>query len=397
MPRTTTMKRSRTLLRAATGNERGRRAIRISQVSPLHSGRGAECRSRHHWFRHRVIRFAAVLAVESAPAATDAADLGRRLVPPSSIGFKHAYYDVATGKLEALRPGDRMRGGPRVGDRIWGARRTEWPFVAAGNCLQTDPDFGQTDELLMDWMDIPARSRIGGFTFAYATDATSDPNALVLTILFQNDANGFNNNTGDFVAGFEFAVPGTTHFPYAYIGWVITIDLESAGLEFTYGDRDLDDDGLADTGYYYGFLGPDGYGDSSLTGPLLMQEPNDPLYFTGAEDYFDLYARDPNHPCADPDAPFSYVDTLSFEGPQNQFTQFALALYATRCPQAGCDYSDVDGDCVVGLEDLSRLLSAYGCCAADACFDEAADLAPPRCVNITDLSLLLRNYGVACN
>ncbi len=263
-------------------------------------------------------------ALWSASAHGAPADLSQRVVRPGSIGYKHAVYNTATGKLEPGGGG----GVERIGAKIWSSNFISGYFFPAGNCLQLDPSFGQIDELLMDWGDIPP-SQIGGFQIAYATDASADPNAVELTILFQDDANGFNNNTGaitGFVAGLPGRPPG---FPYQFVGWTITFDLDAGGVAFPLGNLDLDGDSLADFGYYYGFLGASGYGDSLYTGPQI-NGPNDPLFATGAEDAFDLYVQDPNNPCLDPNADFFYAGTYWFGS--IPYVQWHLQLFGSTGP-----------------------------------------------------------------
>lgn len=336
-------------------------------------------------------RLGAILIVTALTAPLSAAptDLSDRLVKPTSIGFKHAVYNTATGRLDPVG----IRGGnARIGEKFWTCFQTSGFFMGLGNCFH-----GEADELFMDWMDIPAGSQVGGIRVGYGTDASHDPNAIRLTILFQNDANGFNNNTGPFVAGFRFDLPGRPlHFPYQFVGWIITIDLDAGGASFTYGDADLDGDGLADTGYYYGALGPRGYGDGTAAGPLFC-EPNDPLLATGVEDAFDLYVRDPNHPCEDPNAPFDYDGTYWFGG--LFYAQLGLALFrsAPGCPSPGCEAGDLDADCIVGLADLSDLLEHFGCALADPCYDADADIDGDGVVGLSDLSALLDEFGADCS
>ncbi len=328
-------------------------------------------------------------------------DYSHRLHTPASIGFKHAYYSAATGELTPMPPG-AMRGGPRIGNLLYSCSSGTPYFFPAGNCLQTDPQFGQVDELLFDWMDIPYRFEVGGFQFSYGTDAPTDPNAVRMTILFQNDANGYGDNTGDIVAGFEFNLPGRPPgWPYAFVGWTITVNLDLVPhLTFEYGNDDLDEDGRPDTGFYLGFLGPQGYGESTYTGVFAGAEPNNPLMCVGAEDAFDRYIHDPNEPCADPNAAFIYDATFSFGGPPAPLAQFFFRLYdraTAGCNLPGCEDGDLDGDCRVNLADLSQMLQAFGCCEPSACYDEEADVHGDGCIHLSDLSALLEEYGTNCN
>ncbi len=341
-----------------------------------------------------MLRFLAVMAAGAfaVSAFGEPTDLSSRIIKPNSIGYKHAVYNTATGKLEPVGQG----GVERIGAKIWSSNFNSGFFFPAGNCLQLDPSFDQIDAFLMDWGDIPAQ-QIGGFQIAYATDASTDPNAVECTILFQDNANGFNDNTGPitgFIAGLPGLPPG---FPYQFVGWTVTFDLDLGGLDFPLGDLDLDADGLADFGYYYGFLGATGYGDSSYTGPQI-NGPNDPLFATGSEDSFDLYLQDPNNPCLDPNAGFFYQGTFWFGGAP--YSNWHLQLFGSAAPGCnlpGCEDGDLDGDCIVGLSDLSDLLENFGCTSADACYDANADIDGDGTNGLSDLSALLEEFGTNCN
>lgn len=58
---------------------------------------------------------------------------------------------------------------------------------------------------------------------------------------------------------------------------------------------------------------------------------------------------------------------------------------------------DLDGDCRVGLADLSAFLVAFGSCAGDAAYAPSADLDNSGCVDVGDLSNLLSDFGGDCN
>lgn len=58
---------------------------------------------------------------------------------------------------------------------------------------------------------------------------------------------------------------------------------------------------------------------------------------------------------------------------------------------------DVDGDEVIGLEDLSALLGTFGRCAGEAGFDARADFDGSGCVDLVDLTTLLGAYGTSCS
>jgi hypothetical protein len=70
----------------------------------------------------------------------------------------------------------------------------------------------------------------------------------------------------------------------------------------------------------------------------------------------------------------------------------ALPISATvaSCP------ADIDGDGIIGINDLSLLLSSFGLCHGQAGFRQAADLVPDRCIGLSDLAALLAQFGTAC-
>ncbi len=338
---------------------------------------------------------AVVMAVLSGTVAAARAD--GRPVRIDSIGFKHAVYDVSSG---SLRP---MSGAARGSNKLWSCNDFTGYFLPAGNCVQPDPNYPQVDALLTDWGDLDECSTIEAFTVSYATNANADPNAVQLTIFFGDNANGFDDNDPNgTVAGFVANLPGRPPgFPYQFVAWSVTFQLTGAGAHFALGDSDLDADGRLDFSYSYGFLGAAGYGDSTLTGPLIV-EPNDPLLSAGAEDAYDVYQQDPNNPCSDPNALFAYAGTFWFGGaPSGPFAQFPMVLYGTPgapgCPIPGCAEGDLDGDCMVGLADLSDLLENFGCMSADACYDANADIDGDGTNGLGDLSALLEQFGTNCN
>lgn len=58
-----------------------------------------------------------------------------------------------------------------------------------------------------------------------------------------------------------------------------------------------------------------------------------------------------------------------------------------------CNRADINRDGVVNVTDLSILLSNYG---RDKHFNHKADINKDGRVDITDLSILLTNYGQSC-
>jgi hypothetical protein len=55
---------------------------------------------------------------------------------------------------------------------------------------------------------------------------------------------------------------------------------------------------------------------------------------------------------------------------------------------------DVDGDGDVDLEDLTRLLSAFGTCTGDPAYVPEADFDRTGCVELADLTTLLARFGL---
>lgn len=70
---------------------------------------------------------------------------------------------------------------------------------------------------------------------------------------------------------------------------------------------------------------------------------------------------------------------------------------ASGCPRAGCEIGELDGDCVVNLNDLASLLSVYGLCVGDPGYNPAADISGNGCIDLADLAALLAAYGADCN
>lgn len=64
-----------------------------------------------------------------------------------------------------------------------------------------------------------------------------------------------------------------------------------------------------------------------------------------------------------------------------------LEILAIRPP------GDLDGDGVVGIFDLTSLLSSFGSCAADATYNRYADLDGDECVTLQDLAGVLAAFG----
>lgn len=92
-------------------------------------------------------------------------------------------------------------------------------------------------------------------------------------------------------------------------------------------------------------------------------------------------------------------DHLGNDGPNlNNVSgeQYVCYTLVSPCPVAGCT-SDLTDDCVVGLDDLAGLLSAFGTNAADPSFIAGADLDGSGVVDLADLAGLLAEFGSDCN
>ncbi|MBI5865932.1 MAG: S8 family serine peptidase [Planctomycetes bacterium] len=70
------------------------------------------------------------------------------------------------------------------------------------------------------------------------------------------------------------------------------------------------------------------------------------------------------------------------------------ALVVTGNVTEQCPDADINGDCHVDLADLALLLSAFGTCTGDAGFNAAADFDASGCIELSDLSALLAQFGM---
>ncbi|MEP0847853.1 MAG: hypothetical protein HRF50_13670 [Phycisphaerae bacterium] len=272
-------------------------------------------------------RSSALIALFLASFAVEAVHAGGGLHQPTSIGFKRAVYHAASGTTTASGGA-----GARMGNPFWVTVTTTGWFYGLQNCVRP----GEAEELVLDWGDVQASSLVDGFQIGYATDA-SDPNGILLEINFHNNSNGFGDNENRLL-GFWLQLPGRPpSFPYQFVGWIFTFDLEGTGYEFSLGDQDLDDDQLADFAYSYRIIDPS---DSTATGPLIsIPDPNNPLAAPGVEDAFDDYL-DPNYAPCDPNVP--YFSTYWFGG--TPYAQFHLALYGYLFVDAACNCPEVYGN-----------------------------------------------------
>jgi subtilisin family serine protease len=73
-----------------------------------------------------------------------------------------------------------------------------------------------------------------------------------------------------------------------------------------------------------------------------------------------------------------------------------FALVVNGDIAAGCaapPIGDLDGDCQVGLADLSELLATFGVCSGEPGFNAAADFDTSGCIDLGDLAALLAHFG----
>lgn len=69
------------------------------------------------------------------------------------------------------------------------------------------------------------------------------------------------------------------------------------------------------------------------------------------------------------------------------------AAVAQHCAEPGCETGDLDQDCAIGLTDLSILLANFGVAPADP---NQGDLDGNQAIDIADVSLLLAVFGADC-
>lgn len=332
--------------------------------------------------------FLAATAMLAAPAFADS-----ELLPVS--GIRHANYNVATGEI--TRP-DGHEG--RAGAICWDSTRTSGSFSGR-----------LTSQVVLDWGDVSADCESAAcFQIGYATDSSAP---ITVDVIFYSDENGFGSVGRVPLAAFRLAgLPGGVSGPGIYNGWLITvtptspIDLSNGGTA-----ADLDADGLIDFGYSFQFRGTgDGSGGAiERHGPIIADaDPNVvPFPAPGIEDAFDRFSVDPNNPPGPndlliPDVNVLFDGTFWFGGPPGPFAQWYLQLQAGNgvpaCNQPGCETSDINGDCLVDINDLAVLLSNFGT-ATGATFADG-DIDPAGGdgdVDITDLAIMLSDFGTNCN
>jgi len=57
---------------------------------------------------------------------------------------------------------------------------------------------------------------------------------------------------------------------------------------------------------------------------------------------------------------------------------------------------DINGDGIVDMDDLTRLLAGFGSCSGMPEFDPAADLQEDGCIGLDDLTFMLQLFGTLC-
>jgi len=375
-------------------------------------------------------RISVCIVVALSAAGIVAAD--PRVLPVKSV--RHVDYNMHTGTWRFV-DADRQR----LDESIWAS--TFW----TGYFFPTNWGFG-VETLVLDWGDIAYGSRVTQFAFAYATDNQTEPEKV--DIVFFNDENGFNNTYGRRVpvSAFRFRdLPNAAGYnvPNGYgVAFVITTispkdpnHPEAAITPFVLDGNDLDPPppvcpedrsvfrcwpdcpfsarwlcvcgfgiGLSDFGYseHYRAWQP---GDRGIgAGPLLAwSDPNGVCTAFGIRHSFDAFSEDPNNPF-DPNAIIRPEDGIYFghfwppdPGPPFPFAQWYLELLTNdsvpRCPrdpERRCERSDLEGDCVVGLEDLAVLLGAYG-------VSDGGDIDGDGDTDAGDLAILLADYGTDCS
>lgn len=301
------------------------------------------------------------------------------------VGYLH--YDLTTHDWVATARGER-------GGDVWRCSRSNGAF------RPTRPD-----EVLLDWGDYAPAGGVGEFEIAYAANV---PGPLDVEIVFFANEDGFNSVSRGVVAQFRLnglpgAQSGITH------AWVVSV---SPGFGLGATDREAGGTlcsgyGLPDFGYSYRFATPLSAGD--LIGPLVASpDPNlTPCAAPGAEDAYDVFLVDPNHPPGSQDTLIAGVNTRydgSYWIGPSQFAQFYLALEpatpGTGCGAGGCETADfhpAGGDCVVDLNDLAVQLAHFGQAAGASRSDGDIHPSPgDGDVDLNDLALLLADYGVDC-
>jgi hypothetical protein len=144
------------------------------------------------------------------------------------------HYDLQTGDQTPITGLERV-----LGPAIWASNQTSGHFRSQGYA-----------ETVLDWGDI-APSLIGGFGFAYATNANHG--SVDCIIVFYGDDNGWNTPGRDLIAVFGFDGLKGTLTPQdrnQYWSWIYRAELFEP---FVIDANDLDGDQLGDFSYTYWF------------------------------------------------------------------------------------------------------------------------------------------------
>ena len=296
-------------------------------------------------------------------------------------------YDLAIGQTTPVVGGDRF------GQSIWASTQRPDYFWGGQGCM----------EIAHDWGDVAVPALIGGFGFAYATNADDGFGA---TIAFYGDDNGWNSVNRVPLGCFEFTGLAGTITPWnrqLFWGWIYEVDVPP----FVMDANDLDDDGLGDFAYTYWWDGvnyinhhphPPDPPNTWIAGPLIAGDPNSDEC-PGIETVADIY-NNPDYSCDY--QKLHYVGTYIWDPPP--FMQFYMELFAPSCPNPGAHGAfctgDIDGsgDCLVNLADLARLLANYGVTTEATHADGDIDpLGGDGDVDIADLAEMLAQYGDDCN
>ena len=290
---------------------------------------------------------------------------GPEILPISGTGY--LVYDEATGEITP-------QPGPQRYAPFWAATQMSGDFCALTNC-----------EAVLDWGDIAGPVPIGSFSFTHYTNSQAADGDLWALVSVYEEENGWNSVDRVCVGALWISnIPGSTHPPDEYWGYIWYIDLYTP---LVLDGSDLDGDGLVDGGYSFHVGGVQTPGALQGTAIAIY----DPNFAPGADEWCDLF-RDGD-----------YVGTYSL-GP---FRQLYWAMSVAPCPNRGASgrfcMADIDGsfDCIVSLGDLAVLLAHYG--MTTGATPLMGDIEPYHewfpgdgDVDLSDLSELLSQYGDDC-
>jgi len=284
-------------------------------------------------------------------------------------------------------------GGPGGADTLRGGQGT--PVV--DGCWHSTLQSGfitsvDSDELLLEWGDLPRCRVFTSFEIGYGTAAEGP---IEVQVVFSINDNGSCDPQRVPTDGFRLrGLPGAAE-PGTISGYVVRvvppepIDLSAA--------IDRDGDGYADFSYSYHFRDTGG----AVTGPLLtLGDPNDPNAAVGAEDAWDLFVIDPADP---PDPNALLIPGVNTECDQTWWWQFLYQghMKLTRddpfdpgCAP-GCAAADFDASCAVDLTDLATLLARFG--QTSGATHEQGDTDGDGDIDMSDLATVLARFGTDCN